>query len=295
MENDYKRFVDNEFKDYMVYSRLAKVEKNGQRRETLQKLAEVEKRHYNFWLHYTPDYRPSASKAFISLMIFARLLLGVTFVVKALENHEKRNLEQYKSIAEQLDHNTVEKQAIEKIINEEVEIERQLVGHIDEAVAKYLGFIMLGVADAIIELTGVQTGFLGVSSSTVVAGIAGLIVGCAAAVSMGAASYLQARQGVSENPAVSGLVTAVIYMLTVIALVFPYFILKDMLAAFMGAMAAALLLTAFFTYFTSILQEKTFLKEFAVNVSILSGVAAGTFLLGRALGMYFGIEGLPVA
>ncbi|MEM1943804.1 MAG: hypothetical protein QXO30_04270 [Candidatus Caldarchaeum sp.] len=295
MDADYRRFVDNEYKDYRVYSTLASVEKNGQRKETLQKLADVEKRHFSFWLQHTPAYKPSTSRVFLNFVVLCRLLLGVTFVVKALEGHEKKTLEEYRLMVSRLENNSVEKQAIEKIINEEVEVERELVGHIDEAVAKYLGFMMLGVADAIIELTGVQTGFLGVSSSTVVAGIAGLIVGCAAAVSMGAASYLQARQGVSENPVISGIVTGGIYMMTVVALVFPYFILRDMLYAFMLSIVSATILTAFFTYFSTILQEKSFSTEFLINISILAAVAAGTYLLGRALGELFGVDVLPVA
>lgn len=295
MDADYRRFVDNEYKDYSVYSRLASVERNGQRKETLQKLADVEKRHFSFWLQHAPGYRPSTSRVFLNLIVLCRLLFGVTFVVKTLEGHEKKTLEEYRLMVSRLEHNSVEKQAIEKIISEEVEVERQLVGHIDESVVKYLGFMMLGVADAIIELTGVQTGFLGVSSSTIVAGIAGLIVGCAAAVSMGAASYLQARQGVSESPAVSGFVTGGIYMLTVITLVSPYFILRDMLYAFMLSILSAIVLTAFFTFFSTILQEKSFSKEFLINISILAAVAAGTYILGRALGELFGADVLPVA
>jgi hypothetical protein len=96
--------------------------------------------------------------------------------------------------------------------------------------------MMLGVADAIVELTGVQAGFLGVTDSPLVAGIAGLIVGVAAAISMGAASYLQARAGdVGKNPAYRGVVTGLLYMLTVIALASPYFIIKDIFTAFTSA------------------------------------------------------------
>jgi VIT1/CCC1 family predicted Fe2+/Mn2+ transporter len=199
MNPDYRRYVDNEYKDHRVYMALAGVERNGPRRKTLEKLADVEGRHYRFWLLHIPGHKPSVSGAYIRLMVLLRMLFGVTFVVKLLESHEKKTLEQYKQLVldEAFDNNS--RDALNKIIEEEGEIEKKLVSSIDEAVVRYLGFMMLGVADAIVELTGVQAGFLGVTDSPLVAGIAGLIVGVAAAISMGAASYLQARQGMSEK------------------------------------------------------------------------------------------------
>jgi VIT1/CCC1 family predicted Fe2+/Mn2+ transporter len=225
-------------------------------------------------------------------MVLLRMLLGVTFVVKLLENHEKKTLEQYKQLVldEAFDNNS--RDALNKIIEEEGEIEKKLVSSIDEAVVRYLGFMMLGVADAIVELTGVQAGFLGVTDSPLVAGIAGLIVGVAAAISMGAASYLQARQGMSEKPGVSGVVTGLLYMLTVIALASPYFIIKDIFTAFASAITLALLLIALLTFYTSVIQERSFRNEYLLNVSILLVVAFGTFFLGKLLGAYFGVGSL---
>jgi rubrerythrin len=50
MNPDYRRYVDNEYKDHRVYMALAGGERNGPRRKTLEKLADVEGRHYRFWL-----------------------------------------------------------------------------------------------------------------------------------------------------------------------------------------------------------------------------------------------------
>ncbi|MEM4281593.1 MAG: VIT1/CCC1 family protein [Candidatus Caldarchaeum sp.] len=290
MKADYKRFVDNEFKDFSVYQMLARVERNTSRRKTLERLAEVEKRHYKFWLIYVPGYKPNVSKTYLYFMVLARLLMGVTFVVKALENHEKHTIEKYMKLASSIEAGNSERQAIEKVINEEAEVERNLLNEIDEAVVRYLGFMMLGVADAIIELTGVQAGFLGVTSSTLAAGIAGLIVGIAASISMAAASYLQARQGVSERPAVSGLVTGSIYMLTVGALSLPYYLIKDMTTAFGASIISAILLTAYFTYFSSVIQEKRFSREFAVSIAVLFVVTLAAYLLGTGLSQMFGVS-----
>jgi len=289
MNPDYRRYVDNEYKDHRVYMALADVERDSIRRRTLEKLADVEGRHYRFWLLHIPEHKPRISGAYIRSMVLLRMILGVTFVVKLLENHEKKTLEQYKQLVSEGGFDNNSRDALNKIIEEENDIEKKLVSSIDEAVVRYLGFMMLGVADAIVELTGVQAGFLGVTDSPVIAGIAGLIVGVAAAISMGAASYLQARQGMSEKPIISGVVTGVLYMLTVVALALPYFIIRNMFTAFASAITLALLLLAFLTFYTSVIQERNFRKEYLLNVSILLVVAFGTFFLGKVLGAYFGI------
>ncbi|MCS7133713.1 MAG: rubrerythrin family protein, partial [Candidatus Caldarchaeum sp.] len=190
MAFDYTEFIDNEYKDHKVYSMLAGMEKNGNRKKLLQKLADIEKTHSEFWQKYAPNHRPKVSNTYIRLLAFLRVFLGVTFVVKMLEKHEKTTMQKYMLIAEALGPGNPERNSIEEIIRQEAEIETTLVSHIDEAIVKYVGFLMLGLADAIIEVTGVQAGFLGVTSSALVAGLAGLIVGIAAAISMGAAAYL---------------------------------------------------------------------------------------------------------
>jgi len=77
--------------------------------------------------------------------------------------------------------------------------EHALIAQLKEKRIDYIGFIVLGLADAIVEITGVHAGFLGVTGSTLIAGVAGVIVGFSAAISMGSASYLQAKQNVGKS------------------------------------------------------------------------------------------------
>ena len=66
---------------------------------------------------------------------------------------------------------------------------------IQEAMIKYIGFIAMGLADAIVEITGVHAGFLGVTNSTLFAGISGIVVGFSTAISMGSASLSASQAG----------------------------------------------------------------------------------------------------
>ncbi|MEM4219360.1 MAG: VIT1/CCC1 family protein [Candidatus Caldarchaeum sp.] len=290
--SDYRKFVDNEYKDYMVYTLLARIEKNGDRKELLEKLAQIEKTHFDFWGSRSPDYRPSVSRVYLFLVAVLRMLFGVVFVVKMLENHERQTLQNYVAIAEKLEEDDPERLKIEKIIKEESQIETSLVSSIDEAIVKYVGFLMLGLADAIIEVTGVQAGFLGVTNSAPVAGLAGLLVGVAASISMGAAAYLQARQSSSENASIPGILTGAVYFVTVCFIASPFFIIPNLIIAFIASITVSALLVAFFSFFISVVQERSFRKEFLINILILASVILITYSVGRVLGEYFSIPQL---
>ena len=62
---------------------------------------------------------------------------------------------------------------------------------------------MLGLADALVEVTAIYTGSLGVYHSTMLTGLAGIIAGAAASISMASAAYLQAKQGFKGSPFVA--------------------------------------------------------------------------------------------
>ncbi len=155
---------------------------------------------------------------------------------------------------------------------------------------KYLGFIVLGLADAIIEITGVHAGFLGVTSSTTMAGVAGLIVGFAAAISMATAAYLQAKQSTERSPMTSALITGLSYILAVVLLALPYFLTGNMLLAFIVSLAMAMLLTAYFTFYSAVLFDRHFGKEFLESAVLTLGTAVATYLFGEFLGKMFGIH-----
>jgi VIT1/CCC1 family predicted Fe2+/Mn2+ transporter len=156
---------------------------------------------------------------------------------------------------------------------------------------KYLGFIALGLSDAIVEITGVHAGFLGVTGSTLIAGIAGVIVGTAAAISMGSAAYLQAKQDPERSSFISGLTTGFSYFFAALFLAFPYFLIHTMVTAFIASSAVGVLILAIFTYQGVKIYQRKFWPEFLETLALLFATAAITYLLGTVVGHAFHVTG----
>lgn len=290
MSEDFRKFCIDEYRDYMVYLALLRLEKDPMRREILKKIASQEYEHYSFWKKISDKCIVKVSKTYIYMMLLIRIVFGLTFTLKILEGHESRTIQEYKRIMEDLDDDG--KKQLEKLINDEKEHERYFINQIDEKILKYTGFIILGLADAIIEITGVHAGFLGVTNSTIIAGVAGLVVGFAASISMAVASYLQAKIHITEkrSPILSALVTGITYIGSVATLAAPYFLLENILYAFIASISIAVLSTFIFTFYTSIVNEKKFIKEFTESTLLILGTALATFFFGEFLGDIFGIK-----
>lgn len=285
---DAEFFCKDEYFDHVVYRELARAERDGQRRELLERLSEMEEKHYRFWSGYAGPARMRGLRLRLFLILLLRRLMGVVFVIKLLERHESEVVARYRRLLEGLDGEVREK--VEEFLRDEEVHEKSLMSQIDEPVLRYIGFVALGLSDSIIEITGVHAGFLGVTASTLVAGVAGLIVGFAASISMGVAAYLKAKSELRHRPISSGLVTGLAYMLSTVLLAFPYFLTHEMLAAFAGSVAFAVLLATVFSYYVAVVQDLGFRREALENTALLLGTAVATYLFGEALGTAFGIR-----
>lgn len=284
-------FCMDEYKDYIIYKFLAEKEGNPERKKLLERMASHELRHYEFWRDLIgKDCKVEVSKRYLYALLLARKILGLTFTVKLLEIHESEVIKAYKQYLSKL--KGEEREKLEEIIRDEEEHERNLMSQINEKIVRYLGFIALGLADAIIEITGVHAGFLGATATTIVAGVAGLIVGLSAAISMAAAAYLQAKHEGSEAPLPSAAATGVAYFIAVVLLALPYFITHSSILAFVASVAIAVMLVAFFTFYSSVINETSFKREFLENTGILFGTAAAAYIFGDVLGTIFGLKGV---
>lgn len=287
-------FCRDEYSDYIIYRELAKRESNPEFKKILEAFAEHEKGHYEFWRELAGGCS-GADWLKVNLVMVSRRLLGLTFTLKLLERHESRTIEAYKSYLERLEGE--HRRRLEEIINDELTHEKTWLNNLAEreGLVRYLGFIALGLADAIVEITGVHTGFLGATATTLVAGVAGLIVGFSAAIAMAGAAYLQAKHGGVEkslNPVVSALVTGVSYIVAVVSLAIPYFLTKSMLLAFSLSLILAIALIFSFAFYGAVVNDREFRREALENVIILFATAIAAFLFGTFLGEVTGIRGL---
>lgn len=290
-----QQYIIDEYADHQLYKDLASLEKDPGNKQALLKLAEQEYEHYLFWKKFIPAYEPKLSPFFLVGFRFMRRVCGLTFTVKFLESHERATIEEHKKVAFEL--SGEDKARLEKIINDENEHENFFIGQIHEAVIKYIGFIALGLADAIVEITGVHAGFLGVTSSTLFAGISGLIVGISAAISMGSAAYLQAKHDPSAGGASghrsawkSAVITGISYILSVVMLAIPYFLTHNMSCAFLSSILVGMTLIALLTFYSTVVFDRRFWREFLETVGLMLVTAAIAFVLGVFLGKAFGLQ-----
>ncbi len=283
-----EQYMLDEYSDYLLYNALAMQEKDPNNKTALEKLSQHEHGHYLYWKKFAPSYEPVVSPFFLLRFRWMRRLFGLTFTVKFLERHEHVVIEEYKKIAETMAPD--ERVKLEKIIQDEKEHEIFFVSQIKETVIKYIGFIALGLADAIVEITGVHAGFLGVTSSTLFAGISGLIVGFSAAISMGSAAYLQAKQDPSRSAWASAVTTGISYILSVILLAIPYFLTQNMSLAFVFSILVGMSLIALLTFYSAVVFDRRFLREFLETVGLMLFTAGASYLLGLFIGKAFGIH-----
>ena len=288
-QQTYIENARNELTEHVVYHNLAQREKNPENRALLEKLSAQEREHYEFWRGLAgTDVIIEPERHAIWGTALLRSILGVTFITKFAEGHEKDSVARYREILPLIPE---EKQArLQEIIADEQSHEGALIAQLKEARVSYMGFIVLGLADAIVEITGVHAGFLGVTGSTLIAGVSGIIVGFAAAISMASASYLQAKQDTEKSAFVSAFATGFAYFFSVILLALPYFLIRTMIPAFAISTGVGIVLIAGFTFYGAVIFDRKFWREFAEAAGLMLATAIATFIWGTIIGRIFGLK-----
>lgn len=284
-----RSFCIDEYTDHLIYSHLASREGRDDFKKLLKEMAEQEYRHYEFWKSVAgTDCRAAIPKWKLTLTTLSRLLFGLTFTVKFLEMHETQVIEAYRGFMGRLPDEMAAK--LGEILKDEEYHERALLSELNESVVKYIGFIALGFADAVIEITGVHAGFLGATTTTLVAGIAGLIVGLSAAISMAAAAYIQAKHNGLRNPLPSAAATGIAYMIAVVLLAAPYFFTHSNVLAFVVSVMLAFALVVTFTFYSSVINESNFSREVLETTIVLFVTSLLSYIFGTVLGKIFGLQ-----
>jgi VIT1/CCC1 family predicted Fe2+/Mn2+ transporter len=273
----------NEITEFYVYSYLARIIKEKNNSEILKKIANDELAHYNYWKKYTEkEVKPNKFKVyFYNLM--ARVL-GITFSIKLMEKGEQKAEKFYSSIIEQIPE-------AEKILAEENSHENFLIDMLDEEKLKYAGSIVLGLNDALIELTGALAGLTFAIQKTSIIALAGLITGIAASFSMAASNYLSEKaEGGNKNYIKSAIYTGLAYIVTVILLVLPYLLLNNPFIALPITIGVAISIIFVFNYYISIAKDLSFKHRFMEMVILNFIVTAITFGIGILVREGLGIE-----
>lgn len=269
--------------EYFVYRNLAKKFNGTATADVLNRIANDELGHHNFWKKYTQqEVKPN--KWVIWFYSFLGRFLGLTFSIKLMEKAEERVQNYYTQIVEAIPE-------AKKIIAEEETHENTLIGLIDEEKLKYAGAIVLGLNDALVELTGALAGLTFALQNTRIIALAGLITGIAASFSMSASSYLSARaEGEGKDHLKSAVYTGIAYIITVLLLVAPYLIITNPFFAMIITIAIAILIIFCFNYYISVAKDYSFKSRFLEMVLINLVVTGITFLIGLVIREILGIN-----
>jgi len=276
-------YQKNEITEHHIYQRLARAIKSPENRRVLGKIADDELRHYRAWRSYTQqDVEPDKLKIWRYYLISR--IFGFTFGVKLMEAGEEDAQDSY----EQLPGTIPEAEAI---IRDENEHENALIELLDEERLRYIGSIVLGLNDALVELTGALAGLTLALQDTKLIALTGSITGIAAALSMGASEYLSTKsEETAKNPVRASIYTGGAYVVTVLILILPYLILENFYVCLGCTLTAAVLIIAFFNYYISVAQDVPFKRRFLEMAGLSLGVTALSFLVGLLIRTFLGVD-----
>lgn len=272
-----------------VYLHIAKFIKDDKNRETLIRIANSEVEHYEIWKKYTKvDVRPSKIKVY--LYTFFAWLLGYTFVIKIMEKIQGRFNETivkkfFTEINEKIPN-------IDKILKDEEEHEEKLIQMIDEEKLQYVGSMVLGLNDALVEFTGSLAGWTFAMQSNKLILLAGVITGISATLSMASSEYLSAKNEGEEKPLKSAIYTGIAYIITVVILLIPYAILPDSYYTYslIIMLFFVIVIIAAFNFYISVAKDLNFKDKFKEMSFISLSVATISFLIGILVKKFIGID-----
>lgn len=274
----------NEITAYTIYETLSRTVKDENNAKILRKMSQEEWKHYHILKNLTQtEVKPN--RFYVSVFIFICRVLGLTFGMKMLERDEDKAIKTYKRLSAHYPQ-------LEELVKDESNHEALLIDMIDEEKLKFIGSIVLGLNDALVELTGALAGFTFAFQNTRLIAVTALITGISASFSMSASEYLSTKHEVNQTkePFKAAIYTGVAYVFTVILLILPYLLLSNPFISLIVCLLVALLIIFLFNFYVSVVQETPFKGRFIEMAAISLSVSAFSFLIGMLVKQVFGIE-----
>ncbi len=274
----------SEITEYYIYHRLAQLLKDKADADILRSIAEDELKHYEIIKEQTMVPVSPARWRIWFYSILARVF-GYTFALRLMENREDQAQINYRDLGG-------ESSPLANIEKDEFEHEQKLLAMLDEERLKYVSSMVLGLNDALVELTGAMAGLTLALQQTQLIALTGAVTGIAASLSMAASEYLsiKAEKTSVKNPVKAATYTGIAYFLAVLVLVLPFLLLDNLFGALACTLTGAVLVILVFTFYISVAQGKSFKRSYVEMVTISMGVAAASFFIGLLLRRVVGVE-----
>lgn len=278
-----ENFQRIEITEHHIYKRLARSIKDPENSEILDQIADDELRHYHDWKKYTErDIKPNMWEVWKYYLISR--IFGFTFGIKLMERGEEKAQENYSLLIGKVPD-------IEKWIHEEEVHEQKLLAMLDEERLRYAGSVVLGMNDALVELTGVLAGLTLALQNVKLIALSGLITGIAASMSMAASEYLSTRsENTDKHPVRAAVYTGLAYIITVTLLVLPYLLIENYIIDLAISLTIAVVIIAVFNYYISVAKDEPFRPRFLEMAGLSLGVATFSFIIGYFIRLWLGVE-----
>jgi len=274
----------NEVTERQIYLNLAQRVKKESDQATLRRIAGEEGKHAEIWRRYTnKQLKPQWWKVWFYTIV--SYILGYTFTIKIMERGEITAQANYGQLI-------AEVPEAERILKEEEEHEGALIAILDEDRLQYVGSMVLGLNDALVELTGTLAGLSFALQNNRLVALSGLITGISATLSMASSEYLSARSEGSADAVKSALYTGIMYIFAVVCLVLPYLLypVHQYLAALLTMLLVVVGIIFAFTYYIAVAKDLPFRKRFVEMAAISLSVAVLSFVVGFIVKQLLGID-----
>lgn len=278
-----RTMYDNEATDSLLYASLAKQTKSAHNRQLLEKMSADEKKHCEIWGRYVKR-PPRVARLKVWLFAAMARVFGLVFVINLMESGEDSAIAAYSKLGEKIP------VALE-MLEDESRHEEHLVSMLREERLSYISSMVLGLNDALVELTGALAGFTLALNDNTMIGLAGFITGVAATLSMAASEYLSKKADSTEkHPLKAAMYTGMAYLLTVALLLAPYAVFSSPLVALAFCLCNATLVIVGFTFFVSVVRKQPFWGGFREMMLISFSVALISFLIGWAARAWLNLD-----
>lgn len=274
---------DAEATDAKLYAALAKQTKSEHNRGLLEKMAHDEEKHCNIWGRYL-QRPPRVDKGKVWFFSILARIFGLVFVINLMESGEDKAVATYSKMGETLP-------VALTILEDEQKHEDYLISMLKEERLSYISSMVLGLNDALVELTGALAGFTLALNDNTMIGLAGFITGVAATLSMAASEYLAKKADPHENhPLKAASYTGIAYLITVVLLLTPYALTTKPLLALGFCLFNATLVIVGFTFFVSVVRKQSFWHGFREMMLISFSVALISFLIGWGARLWLNLD-----
>mgnify|MGYP001477489144 CR=1 FL=1 len=282
IEKSIRSMQKGEITEYHIYNNISKRIKNEENKKILIQIGKDELKHSKIWSKILGfEAKPNRFKIFIYSII--NFFFGYTFALKLMESGEENAQVTYEEIAKYF---PIAKQ----ILADEDKHEAELLELLNEERLNYVGSMVLGLNDALVELSGTLAGLTFALGNAQLISLSGLVTGIAASLSMAASEYLSSKADNNPNALKSAIYTGIAYIITVALLILPYLILSNPFVSLGIMLGTVVLIILVFNYYISVAKGYNFKKRFLQMAIISLSVAAISFGIGILVKQLLGVE-----